>query len=317
MKCRKIYCAVSTRVKSVWANYMFLKQRSEQARILPPSTAPCYPAPGRRLLIIRNDNQSPAASLYLGFDGIVHSPSRNQSTVNKRHSSLSGLIKLDSPDNNSKPSNDASSAVPNKKRWTFMNKVLPSSTQDNPPNEQPRVASPTKNLDDARRETAIARSRPVLHSKSSSTDSETPPATSTHRAYCFKFSLEWAPERERPAPPHPFANGNGNSTRGGAGFNMGPERRICPPRLPSSAQAMLGAKVPGTSKEIVPKDPALDGAQRVRRSKYAGRALAEWTLVVGECNNFVERRRSEGVPGLKWVEVPTLGVEGFRKFGGG
>jgi hypothetical protein len=38
-------------------------------------------------------------------------------------------------------------------------------------------------------------------------------------------------------------------------------------------------------------------------------------MVVAECNNFVERRRSEGVPGLKWVEVPTLGVEGFRKFG--
>lgn len=98
---------------------------------------------------------------------------------------------------------------------------------------------------------------------------------------------------------------------------MGPERRICPPRLPSSAQAMLGAKVPGTSREIAPRDPALDGIQRIKRAKYAGRALAEWTLVVGECNNFVERRRSEGVPGLKWVEVPTLGVEGFRRFGGG
>lgn len=98
---------------------------------------------------------------------------------------------------------------------------------------------------------------------------------------------------------------------------MGPERRICPPRLPSSAQAMLGAKVPGTSEEISAKDPGLAGFQRKARAKYTGRALAEWALVVGECNNFVERRRSEGVPGLKWVEVPTLGVEGFRRFGGG
>lgn len=100
---------------------------------------------------------------------------------------------------------------------------------------------------------------------------------------------------------------------------MGSERRICPPRLPASAQAMLGAKVPGTSKEISAKDPGLGekGVERKGRAKYAGRALAEWALVVGECNNFVERRRSEGVPGLKWVEVPTLGVEGFRRFGGG
>jgi hypothetical protein len=50
-----------------------------------------------------------------------------------------------------------------------------------------------------------------------------------------------------------------------------------------------------------------------RSVKYAGRALAEWSLVVTECNNFVERRRDEGVLGLQDVEVPALGVEGFRK----
>lgn len=44
---------------------------------------------------------------------------------------------------------------------------------------------------------------------------------------------------------------------------------------------------------------------------YAGRALAEWSIVVGECNNFVERRREEGVLGLAEVEVPVLSVEGL------
>jgi hypothetical protein len=53
----------------------------------------------------------------------------------------------------------------------------------------------------------------------------------------------------------------------------------------------------------------------VTGARYAGRALAEWGGIVGECNNFVERRRGEGVPGLRLVEVPTLGVEGFRRFG--
>lgn len=62
-------------------------------------------------------------------------------------------------------------------------------------------------------------------------------------------------------------------------------------------------------------DPAAaGGAESVARAKYAGRALAEWALIVCECNNFVERRRAEGVPGLKWVEIPTLGIEGFRRF---
>ncbi|KAL2161449.1 hypothetical protein VTH06DRAFT_8010 [Thermothelomyces fergusii] len=44
---------------------------------------------------------------------------------------------------------------------------------------------------------------------------------------------------------------------------------------------------------------------------YAGRALAEWGMVVGECNSFVDRRRDEGVLGLSEVEVPTLSVEGL------
>lgn len=53
-----------------------------------------------------------------------------------------------------------------------------------------------------------------------------------------------------------------------------------------------------------------------KNAVYCGRALAEWSLVVFECNNFVDRRREEGVLGLSEVEVPTLGVEGFRKVGG-
>jgi hypothetical protein len=78
--------------------------------------------------------------------------------------------------------------------------------------------------------------------------------------------------------------------------------------------------VPGTVREVGAKDPKVGygdggkGKERVARAKYAGRALAEWGSVVGECNNFVERR-AEGVPGLRWVEVPTLGVEGFRRLG--
>lgn len=49
---------------------------------------------------------------------------------------------------------------------------------------------------------------------------------------------------------------------------------------------------------------------------YAGRALAEWAQVVFECNNFVERRRDEGIDELRDVEIPILGVDGFRKMSG-
>lgn len=87
--------------------------------------------------------------------------------------------------------------------------------------------------------------------------------------------------------------------------------KIVSPRLPNPAQACISARVPGTGMEVRPNAPG-----NVEGVKYVGRALAEWAIVVGECNNFVERRRMEGVPGLKFVEVPLLGVEGFRKFGG-
>ncbi|KAF7550445.1 hypothetical protein G7Z17_g5694 [Cylindrodendrum hubeiense] len=48
---------------------------------------------------------------------------------------------------------------------------------------------------------------------------------------------------------------------------------------------------------------------------YAGRSLAEWGQVVFECNNFVERRRDEGVVNIGNMEIPILGVDGFRKLG--
>ncbi|KAG5997473.1 hypothetical protein E4U43_002628 [Claviceps pusilla] len=48
---------------------------------------------------------------------------------------------------------------------------------------------------------------------------------------------------------------------------------------------------------------------------YCGRALAEWSQVVSECNIFTERRQDDGVERLCDVEVPFLGVDGFRKGG--
>ncbi|KAK4205362.1 hypothetical protein QBC40DRAFT_249367 [Triangularia verruculosa] len=44
---------------------------------------------------------------------------------------------------------------------------------------------------------------------------------------------------------------------------------------------------------------------------YTGRALAEWAIIINECNSFVDRRRDEGVLGLAEVEIPILGVDGL------
>ncbi|CAM1507111.1 Fc.00g067520.m01.CDS01 [Cosmosporella sp. VM-42] len=63
-------------------------------------------------------------------------------------------------------------------------------------------------------------------------------------------------------------------------------------------------------------DPVKPTGFYTKNAIYTGRALAEWGQVIWECNNFVERRRDEGVMGLNDIEIPILGVEGFRKIGG-
>ncbi|EDO04030.1 hypothetical protein SS1G_06512 [Sclerotinia sclerotiorum 1980 UF-70] len=265
----KIFGVVCSRIKGTWANYLFLKQTAESSDLLPPSTTPCLPAPGRRLLIIQNET----------------------------------------------PKLPSETTTPSKRRWTFMGRIIPSLSPSpettSPPSTSVKAGTEKKALEEARKATSVARTRPTLNSKSSS-DSETPPATASHRAYSFKFSLEWAQNFEK---VHSILQ-TGSAPKGPAGSNSANDRKLTPPRLPAPAHAWLAARVPGMSTEVSPQDPKLTGIDRFTRSKYAGRALAEWGLIVGECNNFVDRRRTEGVPNLKWVEVPTLGVEGFRKFAG-
>jgi len=316
----KIFSLTLQRLKGNFAKYIFLRQEAEKCHALPPSMAPSLPAPGRRLLIIRSDNQLPAASLFVGFDGIMSSASSKvvatrptQPTAGLKRSSFITLSKLDTTDDNVPKLTTDTPTTPSKKRWTFMGKILPANLT--PPIENSssptRGTSPTKTLEEARRETALARSRPSMHGKSSSSDSETPPSTSTHRAFSFKFSLEWA---QHFAKRDEMVQNQGTKRRG-SGSNIGNERRILAPRLPAPAQTWLGSRVPGLSTEIKPKNPAegVNAAEKLATAKYSGRALAEWANIVNECNSFTERRREEGVPSLKWVEVPMLTIEGIRR----
>ena len=299
-----IFSTAYTRLKSHWAQYLYLRQAAETGRTLPPSTAPCHPAPGRRLLIIRNDEHSPSSNIFFGFDGIMPSQiGTSQLFANKRHSLATVSNASTTESSLPKLTTDASASA-NKRRWSFMGKMLPSTLAISDISSLPtKGPSPTKTLEEARRETALARKNQG-HVKSASTDSETPPSTSTHRAYTFRFSLEWTQNFEN---PQNLSAGNSKLvTR---------ERRLFPPKLPVPAHIWIGDQVPDISYDALPKNPAESGRQseQVAQSKYVGRALAEWALVVGECNNFAERRQAEGVPGLKWVEIPTLGVEGFRR----
>jgi hypothetical protein len=111
----------------------------------------------------------------------------------------------------------------------------------------------------------------------------------THRSYSFRFSLEWVDKR----------------------FGTYQNMRLQPPRLPLPAQILLQQK--GINIDAVVSAEPFGAA--ATSSRYAGRALAEWTFVSHECQNFFDRRKNEGVPANKQVETPTLNVEAFRRPG--
>lgn len=269
---------------------------------------PCHPAPGRRLLIIRNDNIVSTVNVFLGFDGVVQGSTGTRETAYKRPSSLANLVRADSTSTDFNV--PAEPSANSKKRWSLLGRIMPFNSADSfvYGHHTPTQAghNPTSALDQVRQATATARLRPPLQipqnsSTSSLTDST--PSTPTHRPFSFKFSLEWTSLTYQSHAHPPGKNNNNNS-------NSAPpnSRRLPPPRLPAPAHIFLVGKVPSILQEVGPKAPLWSEA------KYAGRALAEWALVVKECNNFVERRKAEGVPGLKEMEVPVLGVEGFRKY---
>lgn len=118
----------------------------------------------------------------------------------------------------------------------------------------------------------------------SSTNAST--LTLRHRNFSFKFSLEFLSKQHAAGPV-----------------------RLMAPRLPLAAQSYLQAQSPEINSPLYMSRALEPKGESKVHAKYAGRALAEWMVVVAECQNFFERRRNEGVPANRYVETPTLGVE--------
>ena len=142
-----------------------------------PSTAPASPAPGRRLIIIRNDSH-PAPNLFVSFDRLTLPNSGSQSGPYKSHSSLL----------NSMPAADTPTA--GKKRWSLLGKIMPFST---PGNARPGEVTPPNSSDESLNNIDASDVSPNSKDKSVSR-----PSTPPHQAFSFKFSLEWL---DRPSWP--------------------------------------------------------------------------------------------------------------------
>lgn len=253
----------------------------ERSESLPISTIPCPPAPGRRLLIIRTD-APPHSGTFLSFDGIIQSQThpnalqKKETPIDQEPERPSSALSNASSDYGQGPIEDVG-----KKRWNMFKSFIgiPSSPRSKSRSPGPKDRSASQTSSGTLTPTAIS-------TTSEATAVVSPP---THRAYCFRFSLEWGDKR----------------------FQIVNNMRIYSPRLPQPAQQLLqsSGKALPTISSVKPEGNAIVS------STYAGRALAEWSMVVNECQNFFERRKNEGVPANKWVETPTLGVETFKKPG--
>jgi len=294
-------------LRTEWAYFLFIRDDAERKRALPPSTAPSLPAPGRRLLIIRTDTQIAPAGSFLTFNGTipsspampmepVQSNARRPSTVSQ--ASADDFQPLPRPPTESETDAERETGLRSflrgimggstKKKSQSRSTSRPSSQKGSPTPTPPsglvRSATDDPNVPQRRESTTTPPPRATPN----------PPQEQTHRTFCFKFSLEFS---QRPIwpPNHPHAPPS----------NL----RLFAPRLPMPAQQYLQARAPGIP-AMRPQEPR--GAHKARAG-YVGRALAEWALVVGECQGFFERRRGEGVPSDRLVETPTLGVEVFRR----
>ncbi|GAB7362028.1 hypothetical protein MBLNU230_g2062t1 [Neophaeotheca triangularis] len=291
---RHIYETTLERLQLSWSYYLWLRREADNTEGVPPPTNPCNPAPGRRLLIIKTDKTLVPQASFFSFDGAITSPSSPTTTrpPKKRDPMLS-------PEPQAEPEPDNERGIRG-----FIRSFIGSGARSK---SRSRSQGPAEARAQAESEAVphMPTSRPSL-TRSATADGSIPrerasaatqpakPQQSQHRPSSFKFSLDTYPVSKVPPPP----------------------MRLLPPRLPLAAQQFLqansdmeGADAASFMRAVEPK-----GASRTH-ARYCGRALAEWNVVVGECQAFFDRRKNEGAPDNKAVETPTLGVEAFRRPG--
>jgi len=267
-------------------------ERADAQNIAKPSTAPCSPAPRRCLLIIRDDVQPAPSGMFLSFEGILSSSGGTTANPYEKHSSRDPLTH--GINSTLEPRSNTRNPTPNinKKRWNLLRSFIPfGSLTAEPPSNAPKDikslqhSSTLQISDRGSSNSDTSEAQPQVDEKAM--DAGRHPSKS-YRSLSFKFSLEWMDTESGPA---------------------GRERRLSPPKLPLAARLSLHPRS-DEARDLQPQKP--EGAA-VGPSKYAGRALAEWSILIAECQNFFDRRKAEGVPIYQLVETPTLGVEPFRK----
>lgn len=273
-----------------------------------PSFAPCSPAPNRHLIIVRTDSQPIMSSSLITLDKVIPASAMNQSSPYQSHSSA--LNSIPQADNQITPNG--------KKRWSvFRGLNMFGATGGN---QRPGEVTPPGSPDEPAT-SGVNNGKGTGLNNAGISKQSCRPTTPPHQVLSFKFSLEWSaqrPDTSRPrgiSPPvlptnahtillgqHRQSSESGDS--GGSGGSGG--------SVVSGSSSNSDAKTRTRTGEIKPMKP---GAHETATARYSGRALAEWSQVLGECRHFYLRRKAEGVPRDCLVETPTMGVETFRLVG--
>ncbi|KAF7589464.1 hypothetical protein BBP40_004262 [Aspergillus hancockii] len=314
-----IYETLSARLQRLWEFYLNFQVKAEEDFTAPLSSAPCTPAPGRRIIIIRCDNHFSPSSLFVSFDRVVPAAPQEQSAASVSNSS-------------SKPESTSSEPQPpHKKRWNILKAMFGSSTKSN--GEASPSSSSEESLDTTGSDsTTSAEKRLDDLARPNNSSGELSRPKTAHQPYSFKFSLEWMDRPQWPSknkrlftPCLPVAAQLHLQLRSSTADLDDDESDIDAKEEPENGSAhedFRSAKQTGPSetstvaeseKNFSKPAPEPTTTDSLVASKYAGRALAEWAQIVSECDSFFARRRDEGVPCDRMVETPTLGVESFRK----
>jgi len=308
----EILQTMAARLNKCWSHYQYLSAEAEMRGLLPPSSAPCSPAPSRRLVIMRTDSQPLVTSSRMDFEKHLNPAIVSQPSPYENHSSLLNSI----------PAADVP-ATGSKKRFSLFRGLNMFSTT--PGNARPGEVTPPGSPED--NEAMVAHDHgPGPNSAITSPVPARRPSTPPHQPFSFKFSLEYrqtpstldnknrvlgAPLlptnaqnilRARPSSESSQTSGSANS--GSATSGSGASGSAT-----SNGNDLRPKARPSDIKPLKPRN------HEIITARYCGRALAEWAQVLMECHMFYARRRNEGVPRDQLVEIPTMGVENFRIMG--
>lgn len=336
----KIYSVLQEKLNNVWEYFLHAQSKAERGLCPYLSTSPSNPAPGRRLLIFRSDS-NPQPSMFVCLDNVIPSGSFADNTAvgpspsKKKWKGLKSLF-------GGQPASKSSQSSEESER-PRSSTPLPGSGPSRPTESSSMNATGTGSRYVFRFSLEWVDQRNTWANKNIRLFPPTLPIPAkiflqskardrSQQNRNFRLEKTEQPNSTESSDQTPLTDGSGSESNitpknsdtesddsahersDREMFDQTP-RQSPPPlklRIPEAAPAGRSSYVSTKTPRVLRPPRFVPPSCDLVASKYAGRSLAEWAMVVMECDNFAERRKNEGVLGDRFVEIPILGVDGFR-----